>query len=83
MEEETSIPPKGQRQALGHIQPYREWQAMGQSCSYMKATHTAVQLNDGDSDMALSQSAYFTRVGHSMVRETFGDEFSPKDREGS
>lgn len=54
-----SRPPKGQRQALGHIQSYREWWAMGKSCSYTEVTHTAMQLNDRGSDTALSQSAYF------------------------
>ena len=37
-ERNRSIASEGQRQALGHIGSYREWQALGKSYSYIKAT---------------------------------------------
>lgn len=43
----------------------------GNSYFHTKATHTAMQLNNGDSTMALLQSKHSLRCGHSMVRGAF------------
>lgn len=54
--------------------------ARGNSCFHTKATHTAMQLNNGDSNMVLLQSKLSLRCGPSIVKGAFVNEVGPKDR---
>lgn len=78
-----SIPLEGQRQAAwSHSTLQRVVEATGNTCSHTKATHRAMQLNDGDSNAALPQSGHSMSGGHFMLRATFVNQVGPKDREG-